>query len=88
MKQEEVKKLCTASMLRYDPAVLESLAVIESMMEEVVHSELCVSGNRSVICGESSLRSDEVKCDFTREEMLSGVEHRKSDFAVVPAVIK
>ena len=37
-------------------------------------------------CG--GLRSDEVKSDFSREEMLSGVGCRKGDFALVPAVIK
>ncbi len=88
MKQEEVQKLCAAAMLRYDPAVLDSLAVIGNMMEEVVRSELCVFDERCVSFGDGVLRPDEVKVEFTREEMLSGVKHQNGEYAVVPTIIK
>ena len=92
MKREEVQKLCAAAMLRYDPAVLDSLAVIGDMMENVVRSELCVFDERRVTGIDGAFRPDEVKAEFTREEMLSGVKHRSGDcageYAIVPTVIK
>ncbi len=88
MNQNEVKEICGAAMLRFDSDVLDSLAIIGEMMEEVVGSELCVSRGETVPEGESVLRADEVKQEFSREEMLNGAKCRKGEFVVVPAVIK
>lgn len=88
MNRYDVKTICDASMLDYDEAALESLSVIGKMMEEVVQSELCVGGEQFFPCGEALLRSDEVKCEYTRDEMLGGVGQRNGAFAVVPRVIR
>ncbi len=92
MNRDEVKEICAAAMLRYDEDVLDSLSVIGDMMEEVVHSALCEETGDQVTRKDDGsfcvLRKDEVKAEFSREEMLGGVKCRKGDFALVPAVIK
>ncbi len=88
MNRDEIKGICDAAMLRFDSAVLESLDVIGKMMEEVVNSNLCVPREGRVPEGECVLRSDEVKQEYGRDEMLCGAVRRKGQFVVVPAVIK
>lgn len=88
MSEEEVRGICAASMLTFDEAVHRSLAVIEEMMEEVVHSDLVSAGElRPLSRAHGTLREDIVSKEFTREEMLAGVRERNGAYAVVPRVI-
>ena len=88
MNREDVRLICDATLLPHDEAAFESLSAIGDMMDEVVRSELCEKNGREISRGEARLRSDEVRCDFSREEMLAGVQKRSGDFAVVPRVIR
>lgn len=93
MDENEVKNVCGAAMLDYDGSVLESLSIIEGMMEAVVNSDLCVAEDQG---GQSSrsrtaegeLREDMPHSDFTRDEMLSNSNCRKGHYTAVPQVIK
>jgi len=88
MDEREVKELCEAAMLEFDGPAFESLVLMSQRMEAVVNSPLCVKGKRDEMRGEAVLRADEVRCEYSREEMLKGAGCRKGNFAVVPQLIK
>lgn len=92
MDKQDVKEICSAVMLSEELAVLGGLAVMGEMMEAVVSSELCSelcgAEERCISEGKAVLRPDEVKAEFSREELLCGAGHRKGDFVVVPRVIE
>lgn len=80
-------------MLDYDSNVLDSLKIIEGMMETVVNSNLCVSEDQGghssrSRTAEGELREDTPHSGFTRDEMLSNSNYRKGDYTAVPQVIK
>ena len=93
MDENEVKNVCGAAMLDYDGNVLDSLKIIEGMMEAVVNSDLCAEeGQRAQSfhfrTAEGELREDTPHSSFTRDEMLSNSSCRKGEYTAVPQVIK
>ncbi len=89
MKESEVKAICAAAMLTFDPLMTESLTVIEGMMEEVAQSALSATGNGTPRTADAPrLRPDGAVCGFTRDELLSGCKRRQGEFIAVPRVIK
>ena len=88
MKEKDVLEICSAVMMQGDDAVFRGLAVMGEMMDAVVNSDLCGKAGARFPLGEAILRTDEVKAEFSRDEMLAGTSKRSGDFAVVPKVIE
>jgi Asp-tRNA(Asn)/Glu-tRNA(Gln) amidotransferase C subunit len=88
MKEKDVLEICSAVMIQGDDAVFRGLAVMGEMMDAVVNSDLCEKAGARLPLGKAILRTDEVKAEFSRDDMLAGAIKRSGDFAVVPKVIE
>ncbi len=90
MDEMELRNVCDAALLTFDLRVLDSLEIIEKMMEHVASSELCLvkdHGATSSRTSEGELREDKPAVRYTREEMLSNSNCRRGDYTAVPKVI-